>query len=176
MNTINTDPVVSLCGLLPDELFRKFLPPLAGKRRALLLGDKVTWAENEPAFYWHIAWYYFSTKRSMPAGLCRHVAFRAYLYLKNGGRIPDQDLALAYARQQRRIQRDLLRGFLLTNATLEQIASWLRLKVQIVWLFSELFWNVRHRLEDDIFMADLLCLNSFGEQDDAMALMQIAYE
>jgi len=47
--------------------------------------------------------------------------------------------------------------------------------MQIVWLFSELFWNVRHRLEDGIFMADLLCLERFGEQDDAMALMQIAY-
>jgi hypothetical protein len=112
----------------------------------------------------------------MPAILCRHVAFRAYLYLKNHGRIPDGDLALAYARQQRPTQRDLLRGLLLTNATLEQIASWLHLKVEVVRLFSELFWNVRHRLEDGIFMADLLHLNSFGEQDDSMALMQIAYE
>jgi hypothetical protein len=139
------------------------------------VGDKLAWAENEPGFYWNIALYYFERRRPMPPALCRHVAFRAYLYLKNDGRIADRDLTLAYARQQRRIQRDLLRGFILTKATLEQIASWLRLRVQVVWLFSELFWNVRHRLEDDLFMADLLFLDRFGEQDDGLALMQIAY-
>jgi len=98
MNTIITSPIVSLCGLLPDDFFRKFLPPQARKPKPLLLGDKVTWAENEPAFTGTLPGYYFEAKavyacRLVPAG-----AFRAYLYLKNGGRIPDQDLAIAYAR------------------------------------------------------------------------------
>ena len=42
-------------------------------------------------------------------------------------------------------------------------------------LFEELFWNVRHRLKDGLFMADLLGLNRCGEVEDGLALMQIAY-
>src|SRR5258707_15321820 len=119
MNTIITRPIVSLCGLLRDDFFRKFLPPQARKPKPLLLGDKVAWAENEPAFYWDIAWDYFATKRSMPAALCRHVAFRAYLYLKNGGRIADQDLPLTYGREQRGTVRDLPPAVFMCHGTRE---------------------------------------------------------
>ncbi len=105
---------------------------------------------------------------------CRHVAFRAYLYLQHRGGIPDRDLAIAYSVQQRPRQRDWLRAFLLTNATFEQIATWLHLKVEVVWLFCELFWNIRHRLKDGIFMADLLCLDRVGEVDLVSALMRLA--
>jgi hypothetical protein len=150
------------------------LSPTVRQRRPLLLGDKLDLATNDVAFAWNLACSYFEAQQPMPAALCRHVAFRAYLYRKNGGRIPDRDLASAYALQQRPRQRKWLRAFLLTNATFEQIATWLHLKVEVVRLFSELFWNVRHRLKDGIFMADLLCLHRVGEVDLELALMRLA--
>ena len=141
----------------------------------MLLGDKLDLITNDPAFAWNLACSYFEAQQPMPAALCRHVAFRAYLYLRNGGRLQDRDLATAYAIQQRPRQRDLLRAFLLTNATFEEIATLLDMGVEVVRLFSELFWDIRHRLKDGLFMADLLCLDRIGEVDPGLALMRLAY-
>jgi hypothetical protein len=171
------EQMVTICRILPDDCpyFARFLLPNTRKGRPLDLGDKLGLATNDPQFPWNLGSTHFEAQRPMPAALCWHVAFRAYLYRKNGRRILDRDLAEAYAIQQRPAQRDRLRAFLLTNASLEQIAGWLHLKVPVVWLFSELFWNVRYRLKDGIFVADLLCLDKFGEVEDGLALIQLGY-
>ena len=111
----------------------------------------------------------------MPVGLCRHVAFRAYVYLKNRGRIGDTDLARAYAVQQRPLQRDLWRAFLITGASFDQVAAFLEERVQVIRLFSQLFWNVGHRLKDGTYMTDLLRLNTVEPADPALVLMRFGY-
>jgi hypothetical protein len=112
----------------------------------------------------------------MPAGLCRHVAFRVYIYLKNRGIIADTDLARAYAVQQCPRQRDLWRAFLVTEASFDQIAAFLNERVQVIRLFSQLFWNVRPWLKDGTYMTDLLRLNTVGPVDPALALMRLGYD
>jgi hypothetical protein len=47
--------------------------------------------------------------------------------------------------------------------------------VEVVRLFGELFWNIRYRLNDAVFVADLLCLDTVGEVDLGLALMRLAY-
>jgi len=94
----------------------------------------------------------------MPAGLCRHVAFRVYIYLKNRGRIADPDLSMAYAVQQQPGKRDLWRAFLVTEASFDQIAAFLNERVEVIELFSQLFWNVRPWLKDKPAVPSLLRL------------------
>src|SRR6266404_7832460 len=102
MKTSQRDQDLEMCNNLPDDCpyFERFLPPKANQRRPLLLGDKLDLVRNDPAFAWNLACCYFEADKPMPAFLCRHVSFRAYVYLKRRGRIPDTDLASAHAVQQ----------------------------------------------------------------------------
>ena len=177
MNTIQISEDLETCNNLPDDnpYFERFLPQNARHGKPLLLGDKLALIGNDPAFEWNLACCYFEARQPMPVGLCRHVAFRAYVYLKNRGRIGDTDLARAYAVQQRPRQRDLWRAFLVTGASFDQVAAFLEERVQVIRLFSQLFWNVGRWLKDGTYMTDLLRLNTVEPVDPALALMRFGY-
>lgn len=178
MKTYEDSEDLEICNNLPDDCpyYERFSPRKARHGKPLLHGDKLALIGSDPAFEWNLACCYFEARRPMPAGLCRHVAFRVYIYLNNRGRIADPDLAMAYAVQQQPRKRDLWRAFLVTEASFDQIAAFLRERVQVIRLFSQLFWNVRRWLKDGTYMTDLLRLNTVGPVDPALALMQLGYD
>src|SRR5260370_32080186 len=73
----------------------------------------------------------------------QEIGFTLFERLPRGVRI--SVAGKSFLEDARRILREVneatMRAFLLTNATFEQIATWLHLKVEVVRLFSELFWN-----------------------------------
>ncbi len=177
MKTTQTTEDLEICNNLPDDCpyFERFFPRKIRQGKPFLLGDKLALVGNDLAFAWNLAFCYFEARQPMPAGLCRHAAFRAYRYLKYRGRIADTDLAIAHAVQQHPPQRDLWRAFFVTDARLDQIADLLQKSVQALQLFSQLFWNVGPWLKDGAHMADLLRLNTAGAVDPGLALLRLAY-
>jgi hypothetical protein len=150
----------------------KFLP--ANAKRPYLVGDKFAVITDDPAFNWNMACSYFEARRPLPVCLLHPVAYRAYRYLANR-LISDRDLATAYAIQQSPAKRDVWRAFLVSGVSFNQIAQWLQVRVEVVHLFSFLFWNVGPWLNDGAHMAELLNLNELEPGDPGTALAQLAY-
>jgi hypothetical protein len=110
---------------------------------------------NDPAFLANLARCFVDAELPVPSWLLRYLPYRAYLYLM--GQRTDTAMVMAYAIAQSRIQADHLKTLLLArDITLEQIAARCKIRVEEVRIFHDLFWNVRERLDEELFMTELL--------------------
>jgi hypothetical protein len=77
-------------------------------------------------------------------------------YLR-GGYNEAMDEAVALARPQYTTMRNLLKKLLISgDVTLENIGKWMRLPLEVVRLFDQVFFNVRDRRDEPGYIAQLL--------------------
>jgi hypothetical protein len=131
------------------------LQQLGSPLKDILPGDKLGLALNDPAFLANLARFFVDADLPVPNWLLRYLPYRAYMYLM--GQRTDTAMVMAYAIAQSRIQADRLKTLLLArDITLEQIAARCKIRVEDVRIFHDLFWNVHERLDEELFMTELL--------------------
>jgi hypothetical protein len=118
-------------------------------------GDKLALGLSDPGFVANLAQSYFEAEQPLPGWLLRYLPYRAYLYLM--GQRVDRSLVMAYALAQNQTQSVHLKTLLLARGlTLEQIATRCNLSVEVVRVFHDLFWAVHERLDEELFIVELL--------------------
>jgi hypothetical protein len=182
---MNADAIRQLVFRLPPEspYFRAAFRNQPEKTRNLNLAQRWAVALNDPAFLWNLSFRYAEAGLPLPSFVWNSAALRANCFLLYRDH-PDYHVAIAQSLNlpQMRAGRDLLRALLCCrDLTLEQIAEMCQLPLDVVRLFSELFWNFRDRVDDPIYVTQLLFRHTRfpGAQEQAdpgLRLVRLGYQ
>jgi hypothetical protein len=124
-------------------------------------------ALNDPKFGWNWSKSLFEDGLEIPWVIGHQPLLDASSYLR-GAYIESMDQVLTLAGPLSTTMRNLLRGLLICrDATLVGIADWMRLPLEVVTLYEQLFFNVRDRLDDPGYIAQLLHPDGFRLNRDA---------
>jgi hypothetical protein len=139
----------------------------------------------EPSFGIRFARHFVQFSDSLPDGASDLSLKIAYDYMTLGYAIRPEDLQ-AFALDQDGYLRNLLRAYLICpGITTDEIAKKLGVSKKAVELYDQLFWNVRDRLNDQLYIAKLVFPETrlvhlkphyLETASTGQLLLQIAYE
>jgi hypothetical protein len=158
-----------------------------GKRRILTLAERLAMADSDPAFLWNLASTQALAGQPLPVFVYNSAALRANCFLL----YPDHpDVAVAVVQSwglpQMKPKRNLLRAlYCCADISLEGIAEQCGLDVDEVRLYEQLRWNFRDRVNEPLYIAQLLYPNTrfpaqkqrpIEQQDVGLRLCRLGYE
>lgn len=152
------DRIEELLRLLPGEAqYLMRIPRELSLRGFPAEVDLNAYAVNDPAFGVGFIRSFVELRRPLPVTVYESQLLRAYCYLwhRNG----DQDVRAAFElRRQRDSARCVLLECLLLRSECDEaaIARKLSLTEATIQIYGTLFWNVRDRLEDRIYLNTLV--------------------
>jgi len=113
-------------------------------------------ALNDPKFGWNWSKSIFEDGLEIPWVIGHQPLLDASSYLR-GACIESMDQVLTLAGPLNTTTRSLLKGLLISrDATLAAIADWMRLPLEVVTLYDQLFFNVRDRLDEPGYVTQVL--------------------
>ncbi|MGH7968221.1 MAG: hypothetical protein ACREIC_05770 [Limisphaerales bacterium] len=142
----------------PDSPFFSMIMGGRVGRRPLSLARRVQIATTDPALLGHISQSYALARIPLPEFSWPAAVLRAYDFFSSSNG-EDKDLVIAYELQgpEREFERSVIRALLLCpEATDAQIAEVFALRPEVVALFESLWWRVRDRARDHLFLAQIL--------------------
>jgi hypothetical protein len=119
--------------------------------------DLHAYAENDPRFGWGFVSSCVALQRALPSTITEPELVRPYVHLAYELSDPEAQLAIGLELDRADHRRILLRcGLLLPQYSYSALAQRLGLSESAVRIFEALFWNVRDRLADRIYIASLV--------------------
>jgi len=115
----------------------------------------------DPAFPWKYAQAFAQLRQPLPAIVDEHYIRAAHAHLS--GRIINDEISEAQVMQHGRwaTKRGFLEALLLLpNLRIDEIAVQAGLSVSIVMTYEQLFWNVRDRRSDEMFVNEICLPNT----------------
>ena len=115
----------------------------------------------DPAFPWKYAQAFAQLRQPLPESVVEHYIRAAHAHLS--GRIINDEISEAQVMQHGRwaTKRGFLEALLLLpNLRIDEIAVQAGLSVSIVMTYEQLFWNVRDRRSDEMFVNEICLPNT----------------
>lgn len=111
----------------------------------------------DPMFGWCFTKAFLDAKKPLPETVTESPLLRAYCYYAYSNRDPDVRRAFQLRTQAEKIRRTMLHCMLLIEKyDLKHISGELQLDLDVVRIYEMLFWNVRDRLQDKMFVNSLV--------------------
>ena len=162
--------ITMLCEFLPEDSSYFRLNGI-GRDRA----SRLALALNDPKIGWNFLRGLQADGLPLPEeiGYLPLMQANAYLY---GANNEAMDMALCLLHPENTTTANLLKGLLISrDVTLENIGAFMKLPFEVVRLFHELFFNVRDRLDEPGFLAQLLNpdgvrINDEGDGEDLLLM------
>lgn len=164
-----------MAALIGDDDLQDFFPD--GRVPSLCAGGvepkvaRFILAYRDLSFGWKFAKWCADRGRRLPDFIFRNVpeVFRAWLYITNPRKFADEHLvqALALTTSEMHGENQLVRSLLVSRDTgLKEAARHLRWPVKTLQLYEALFFNVRDRIDDILYMRRVVFGNSSGRMAD----------
>ncbi len=122
--------------------------------------DRLTFATGDPAFAWHFVAAFVRAGKVLPDAVWQAALWRAYCCRRYGPELTYQDpvcfKALSLRHPKERVVQRAIKALICAGLTSSQIAEALGISVEVVELYSQLFFNVSDRREDKAFMMKVL--------------------
>lgn len=150
--------IETLAGLLPPQ--NAYIKRLGRGPSHYGVSDSVqaySQAMSDPMFGWQFVKTFLDSEKNIPIAVTESTLLRAYCFHRyNNG---DRDLRMAFqlktrAEKNRMIMLQCM--LLLEKLSLEHIAGELSLSLDTVRIYADLFWNVRDRLRDNVYINSLI--------------------
>lgn len=127
--------------------------PVANNREVSLYAQ----ATNDPMFGWTFVKSFLDARRPLPAFVTDSALLRTYCFHRYSNRDPDVRRAFQLRTTAEKQKRTMLQCMLLVGKLdTEHIAGELHLDPDVVDIFETLFWNVRDRKQDTLYINSLI--------------------
>ena len=119
--------------------------------------DAVARAVNDPGYGWKVIKSFADSGQALPAFVTEPALVRAYGYLRNSNDDDDVRQALVVEHSESKVRRIMLRCLLLRpEYGYAAIAERIGITEAAVLIYENLFWNLRDRMDDPIYIASLV--------------------
>lgn len=112
---------------------------------------------NDPMFGWVFVKSFLDQKQDLPCDVVESPLLRAFAYFRYANRDPHVRQAFQLRTHAEKLQRAMIQCMLLIEKySLEHIASEMMLDLDVVEIYQTLFWNVRDRMRDKVYLTSLV--------------------
>lgn len=114
-------------------------------------------AMSDPMFGWTFVKSFVDAGKHLPIEVSESVLLRTYCYFKYSNRDPDVRQAFQLRTHAEKMKRTMLHCMLLIDKfSMEHIAGELQMDLDVVEIYENLFWNVKDRLSDKIYINSIV--------------------
>lgn len=156
--SMRIERIETLAGLLPTQ--NAYIKRLGRSPSNYGVSDSVqaySHAMSDPMFGWQFVKSFLDNNSQLPIAVTESTLLRAYCFHRyNNG---DRDMRMAFqlkARAEKNRMIMLQCMLLLEKLSLEHIAGELGLSLDTVRIYGDLFWNVRDRLKDTVYINSIV--------------------
>src|ERR1700722_4523015 len=136
---------------LKSKIYMGGKPGTRAAKTSEVLINRRAHALLDPAFPWNFAQVFVRLNRSLPALVHESFIKLAYEHALGGNIAADLHEPLGFGNRIWKTKLGFLEALLLSDPPLDGVAAHASLPVSVVMLYESLFWNVRDRLNDQLF-------------------------